>query len=209
MRRILLLFAMALTPLVAATLTEEDRNFAIKELENSRRLLMESLKGVTAEQWKFKPAPDRWSIAECVEHLTLTEDALMQFVAEKLLKTEPIQRLGAINRQDDLEILKSAKDRSRKAIASESLRPTNQWPRRNLLLDEFRRRRERTVEYARGTSDDLRAHVEQVGPGRVRDGFQYLLIISGHTERHVVQIEEIKKNPQYPSDSYKKTRSRP
>jgi hypothetical protein len=206
MRRTLLLLAMALPTLVAATLTDQDRAFGVKQLENSRKLFLESIKGLTEEQWKFKPAPDRWSIAECAEHITLSEEVLMQFVTEKLLKNAVVPRMGAIDRQDDLDVIRSAKDRSTKATAPGTLRPTGKWPTRTLLTDEFRKRRERTIEYIRTTQNDLRAHVEESGPGRIRDGFQYIMLISAHSERHTAQIEEIKQSPRFPPSSHKKSR---
>ncbi len=61
----------------------------------------------------------------------------------------------------------------------------------------FREKRDATLDYTRTTSDDLRGHV--VGKGDTqRDAYQYLLMIAGHTERHVAQINEVKAAAGYP-----------
>ena len=62
-------------------------------------------------------------------------------------------------------------------------------------LEAFRKLHARLLDYARTTSDNLRGHVvdrEQC------DAYQWLLLISTHTQRHILQIREIKKNPEFP-----------
>jgi hypothetical protein len=34
--------------------------------------------------------------------------------------------------------------------------------------------------------------------GREQDAYQLILVIAGHTERHVAQIDEVKADPRYP-----------
>jgi hypothetical protein len=62
-------------------------------------------------------------------------------------------------------------------------------------LQDFAEKRAKTIEYARTTQDDLRAHVT---PGPRVDGYQYLLMMAGHSERHVAQMNEVKTATGYP-----------
>jgi len=46
-----------------------DRAALLKYLEKTRAELVNATKGLSTEQWNFKPAADRWSVAEIAEHL--------------------------------------------------------------------------------------------------------------------------------------------
>jgi hypothetical protein len=62
-------------------------------------------------------------------------------------------------------------------------------------LDAFRKLHAEMLEYARTTDEDLRSHVvEREGS----DAHQWLLLISTHEQRHVLQIREIKAHPKFP-----------
>src|SRR5271154_3303011 len=56
-------------------MTPEERTKVLKYLEESRKEFLASIDGVTAEQWKWKPAPERWSVGETAEHIVLAEAA--------------------------------------------------------------------------------------------------------------------------------------
>ncbi len=47
-----------------------------KLLKDTEKNLKEQLKGLSEAQLKFKPAPDRWSIEECVKHIAMSEDIM-------------------------------------------------------------------------------------------------------------------------------------
>src|SRR5688572_7590560 len=79
-----LVFASALTLTARAqtpsteksALTSEERQAAIKYLEDTRQKVLDSVKNLSDEQWKFKPAADRWAAAEVAEHIAISEGAL-------------------------------------------------------------------------------------------------------------------------------------
>ena len=56
-----------------ARMTPEERTNALRWLEESRREFLAAIDGLTDEQWKWKPAPDRWSVGEVAEHVILAE----------------------------------------------------------------------------------------------------------------------------------------
>jgi hypothetical protein len=51
------------------------------------------------------------------------------------------------------------------------------------------------LQYVRTTNDDLRAHVVE---REQSDAYQWLLLISTHAQRHILQIREIKADPKFP-----------
>src|SRR5215813_2930737 len=77
-----LLLAMLASTMGAATAKAQndpspaDREKAVQYLESTKNAVLTATKGLSDVQWNFKPAPDRWSIAEVVEHLAAAEDML-------------------------------------------------------------------------------------------------------------------------------------
>ncbi len=61
-------------------------------------------------------------------------------------------------------------------------------------LEAFRKLRAEMLEYVRTTEDDLRSHLV---PKEDVDAYQWILEISAHTQRHILQIREIKANPNF------------
>jgi len=80
----LALIAVSALSLCAAdsSITKEDRAQATQLLEASRSEYYAALKDVTPEQWKWKPAPERWSVGEVAEHIALAEALLFGKVTE-------------------------------------------------------------------------------------------------------------------------------
>ncbi len=65
-------------------------------------------------------------------------------------------------------------------------------------VTSFAEARERTLEFARTTRADLRAHFVR-NPLFTLDGVQWLLFVAAHNERHLLQIQEVKDSPGFPS----------
>jgi hypothetical protein len=62
-------------------------------------------------------------------------------------------------------------------------------------LAAFRTLRATMLDYAKATNDDLRRRALLDGN---MDVYQWFLMISSHSQRHVLQIREIKASPGYP-----------
>jgi len=67
-------------------LSEKDRYYAVKHLKASREKFLMSVAGLSEAQLRFKSAPDRWSIVEIIEHLTLAEDFLFGIISAPNMK---------------------------------------------------------------------------------------------------------------------------
>jgi hypothetical protein len=171
----------------AGTLTKQERKQLIQHLKESEKMLKNATKGLSLEQWRFKAAPDKWSVQECVEHLTLAEEVGLEFMGD-ILKSPP----GKVKDGDDT-FYQTNTDRSKKVQAPDVLRPTGQWPDPKKLLKEFSARRKKTIEFVETTQEDLRGHVF----GGF-DGYQAVLAAAAHTERHVAQMREVKTDPHFP-----------
>src|SRR5262245_26031839 len=69
-------------------MTAEDRAKVIKLLNESHKQTLDLLAGLSEEQLRFKPAPEKWSVIEVAEHIYLAEGLLFGAV-EKALADKP------------------------------------------------------------------------------------------------------------------------
>jgi uncharacterized damage-inducible protein DinB len=198
--RIIFLLVLVTSTAAGQGLAKSDRDFIIKHLKQTQKELHAAVKGVNDEQWKWKPAPERWSVGECVEHLVKAETFLRNFVSGDALKkpATPEKKNPAKAKEQDEAILKQVADRTRRAQAPEQAAPTGQWPDRKALLKEFDARRKATIEFARTAPADLRAYFFDSGPLAGSDYYQILLVISSHTQRHIAQMREVMAEPNFP-----------
>jgi hypothetical protein len=181
-----------------APLTDADRAALVTELKASQQAVVDTVKGLTPEQMTFKPGPDRWSVAECVEHLAATEPALFGFIQGKVLKTPPASEADrAKTAGKDTGVMEMVTNRTKKFQAPNEIRPTGRWTGRDDLLKALDDARAKTIEWAQTTKDDLRAHVTS-GPGGELDGYQWIMYLSGHTRRHLAQMKEVMASPNFP-----------
>jgi hypothetical protein len=95
------------------------------------------------------------------------------------------------------ELVDRMKDRSKPANAPAELRPTGRWQPGPELVNEFRTRRDRMIQYIGETKDPLTSTYGKWGP-MVTDVYQALHAIPAHTERHLMQISEVKASAGYP-----------
>jgi uncharacterized damage-inducible protein DinB len=184
----------------AVTLTPAERESALRSFQATHDKFLQSIAGLSQAQWKFKPGPDRWSVAEVAEHITVSESTLFGLVQKQVMTSAAApEKREQVKGKDEI-VLQKVPDRSRKAQAPEFLRPTGRWASEADLTKAFEESRKATMDYVRTTSDDLRDHFMDhpaLGP---LDGYQWLLLISAHSERHTAQIEEVKADPNFPKN---------
>src|SRR4051812_48969608 len=186
------------TALESATLTAEERTKAIDYLKQTQKEFLSSIEGVSEAQWKFKAAPDRWSIAETAEHITVTEQFIWDLVTGKIMKSPAAPEKRAEVKGKEEMILTKIPDRSRKAQAPEPLKPTGRWATREALAKEFESIRAKEIAYVTETKEDLRSHFEEHPAVKTLDAWQWLLFNGAHCKRHTAQILEVKTDANYP-----------
>jgi len=179
-------------------MTKAERAYLLSELNSSEESLLTSIKGLSHAQWTFKPSPDVWSIEECTEHLILAEDLIFN-EALKVLQTPAVMRLPNATSDGDRQLVAQMEDRSKKAKAPKVIQPTGMFSTPESAAQEFKLRRDRTIEYVKTTNDPLRVHVGDGPAGPPADVYQFLLEMSAHSVRHTVQIREVKSSTGYPS----------
>lgn len=177
-------------------LTKAERKLAATEMKGTSKHLVKSVKGLSDAQLNFKSSPNSWSIAECTEHITISENTIFGML-EGALKTAADPSKRADVKMTDEQLLKMIVDRSNKVKTSEAFEPSGKFGNHEATLNAFLEKRKANIKFVKTTEEDLRNRYQQVPFGTI-DAFQILLFMSAHTERHVLQIEEVKADANFP-----------
>src|SRR5437879_12031298 len=108
----------------AQDVTQAEKDKALQYLETTKKNLTEATKGLSEAQWNFKPASDRWSVAQVMEHLAAAEDFIRGITKEKVM-TSSAGEPGRDFKKTDEAVLMMVPDRTHKAQQPEPLVPTN------------------------------------------------------------------------------------
>jgi hypothetical protein len=193
------LIALLLTSGAAAAsaqeVTQAEKDRALQYLETTKKNVLEATKGLSEAQWNFKPAPDRWSVAQVMEHIAAAEDFIRDLVKEKVMMA-PAGEAGRDVKKTDEGVLMMVPDRTTKVQAPEPLVPTNRFGSPDASIKHFVESRATTVNFLK-TTTGLRDHVADSPLGKL-DGYEFVLLIAAHSERHTKQINEVKADPNFP-----------
>jgi hypothetical protein len=162
-----ILFCTAATSLRAQEVTQAEKDRAIQYLEKTKQGVIDATKGLSDEQWNFKAGPDRWSIAQCMEHIAAAEDYIRGIVVEKVMAA-PAAPDRDTKKIDD-GVMAKVPDRSQKAQAPEPLVPTNRFGSPDASLKHFLESREKTEDFLK-TTPGLRDHAVDSPLGVKMDG---------------------------------------
>jgi len=163
-------------------------------LEDTRLEVLQKTAGLTDEQWTFKPAADRWSAADIVEHLMLVEQANLG----------AIHQAGKGNDQwaekttgKDAMLDKMLPDRSEKFQAPDSMQPTGAHSRAE-LIEGFLTERAKTVAMAADQKTPWKSRIVEGLPVGPLGAQQVMRLLARHTERHLKQLNEVLADSEFP-----------
>ena len=155
-----------------------------------------AVEGLSEAQLNFKPAPERWSVAEVAEHIAAAEDMFLGMIEGQVLQA-PARTEPANLQEIDQLILTAIPDRTQKRQAPEPLVPTRRFGNVAETLKHFQDSRAKTLALL-AERNDLRAHATDSPLGQKLDAYQWLLFLSAHCERHTKQINEVKADANFP-----------
>ena len=176
--------------------TQAEKDKALQYLESTQQGVMDATKGLSAAQWNFKSAPERWSVAEVMEHIAAAEDFIRGNITENVMKAPARPAAEDVKALDDIVVAKIP-DRSVKAQAPEPLKPTNRFGSPEASLKHFLESRQ-TTEAFLTSHNDLRDHATDSPLGKKLDAYEWILFLTAHSERHTKQILEVKADPNFP-----------
>jgi uncharacterized damage-inducible protein DinB len=175
----------------AAPMTKLEREQLVAHFEMTERWLGLELRGLSEAQLKWRAAEGKWSILDVLDHLTVAEPQYWQWLEEGMKEPATLQR----GQDPDENFLWYGIDRTNRNKTAAAREPKGQLTDAADGLAKFNKLRARMLEYARTTQDELRTHSVQKSK---TDLYQWLLMISTHSQRHLLQIQEIKASSGFP-----------
>jgi len=196
-----LLLAGAASPARAAdaSITKDERQKIVDLLHESKAEFLAAVANLSDEQWKWKPAPNRWSVGECAEHIVLSEGALFG-KAQEALKNPPDPDWEIKTKGKTEIILDVMAARKGKAQAPEEIQPAGKMSRAEIMA-KFAEVRARTLKTVETVQVPLKEHLapHPFAFFNPLNAYQWLLYIPLHNMRHDKQIEEVKATAGFPA----------
>jgi hypothetical protein len=183
--------------IVNNSISKADRKYALNLMKESHKDVMKATKGLSEAQLDFKAAPDRWSVKECVFHIAASEKMLWGMF-ENAMKAAPNPEKRTEIKVKDEELVMMLKDRSKKNQAPEPIQPKNTgYKNIEEALADFKDTRTAHIRYMRTSTEDMRNRVVQLSTGWM-DCYQLYLLIGAHSQRHTMQLNEVKAAAGFP-----------
>lgn len=180
----------------ATELTDAERKYAVQLLQETEEAIIKKVRGLSPDQLNFKADANTWSVAECVEHIAISENNIFGFCQMSLKEPADPSKRSELKMSDEA-IVKMIADRTQKRKTQEAFEPTGKFGSFEATLAEFKTRRDSNINYVKTTKDDLRNHYNDFPFGKI-DAYQTILFMASHSKRHYDQIVEITKNSKFP-----------
>jgi hypothetical protein len=183
-------------------MTPVDREFALKGLDDSRERLLRAVRGLSRVQLEYRPAAERWSVAENLEHVIVAEKYVLGRLEGLVQEAPDSSRHSNWEGRDEPLVREVAKERDARVQAPQAFRPIGRWPIEK-LVPEFEVARALSREFAAFTQGDLRLRFFRHPAPAVGeiDSYQWLLLIGAHCDRHCTQSQEMMASPGFPRHS--------
>lgn len=201
---LVLLFTLALMQAATqeAGLSDQERRQLIDLIAESQETFLGLLAGVSDEQWDFKPAPDRWSIGECAEHIMRSNESLFAS-AKEALDSEPDPNWFETTKGKTEFILRVMPNRNAGgaggATAPQEVRPTGDLSRAE-IVQRFRALYEEIGALASKSEGPVKSHTKK-HPFPVfgdLNAYDWAIYVPLHTIRHSKQMIEVMETNGYP-----------
>jgi hypothetical protein len=168
-----------------------DRQHLVAHFEMTESWLTDEVSNLSPQQLAFRPSPTSWNVLDVVEHLDLSEPGYWKIVQSALA----LPASKKLSTSTDLDRIWYGIDRTQRTKTVPAETPKGTFTELAPALKQFTALRATMLEYIKSSNDDWRHH--QV-PDWDRDAYQFLLMISAHSQRHILQIREIKHDPNFP-----------
>ena len=166
----------------------------LRHLDANRAVLHAAVDAVPPALREKKPAPDRWSVAETLEHLSRVEEGITRLLALRLSEAgaagllQPERDESPVAGSIDHALIT---DRRRRVTAGERVLPRGEMDAETALsaLANSRAKLRDLLVANDGLALGVVSHPHPfLGP---IDGYQWFVFIGSHEARHADQIREI------------------
>jgi len=169
-------------------MTSEQRTTYLKYLSESTEAVLQALDEIPAKQFGERPSEDRWSAADVMEHLIKVESFIIDNLSQ--IGPDPINS-AMIETLSDEEVLKQASDAEQRSQAREESRPSGMFKEKEEAVNAFRERRQKSHDFIVQTDANLTSFTFPHPRMGLMSGTNWLGFVSGHSLKHVPQLESI------------------
>ena len=159
----------------------------LKSLHDSRAEFRAAAEGLTEEQAKTKPAPERWSVLDCVEHIVLAEGRFLGWLQNPEAAPAP-----PVDHEKEGQLLARVASRETRANAPDPVQPTGRFATLAEALTQFDAVRARSIAFAESQGAGIYALSAKhpfFGPV---NGAEVMCLMVAHCRRHAAQMHEVR-----------------
>src|SRR5579864_4553026 len=130
----------------------EERSEIVEVLEQSRTVFNDAAKGFSESQAAASPAAGRWSVLQCIEHVTTVEERFLGFLERAGRLDSPL-----IDPKKESDLMARVTNRTTRAEAPEPVRPMGRFASLAEAVEGFNAARSRTVAFVEARAPELPA----------------------------------------------------
>ena len=181
-----------------------DAEFAelMKMMDDAQDMLLGLITGLSDEQWNFKQAPDRWSVAECTEHIVRSQRLLLEAAQSAMAAPENpdwAEKTAGKNAFVRRVMPNRNPGGAGGAQAPQEIVPTENW-NRGRAIEEFYKIQGVCRAYMETVDREVKNHTfdHPFPVFGTLSAYDWLIYIPLHTVRHSKQIIEVQSDQNYP-----------
>ena len=173
-------------------MTVGDRQRLVAHLEMTEAWLDSEVNGLSDAQLNFKMTPESWSVEEVVDAPRDRRAAVLGSVQRVACQAGEARLQAAGHRR---AMLWYGIDRTQRTTTGEARVPRDQFPDLKASLASFKKLRAEMMKTAKEIAGgSARPPIPDREPGSV----SWFLMISTHSQRHIMQIREVKAHKDFP-----------
>jgi len=167
-------------------MSPQEKSEVVRLLETSRDELLAAARGVPSEKANVRTEADRWSVLECIDHITTVEERFRGFLERPEQPKAP-----PVDRQKEAELAARVSSRAVRVTAPEPVQPKGRFSGLAEALEYFSACRATTIRFAEDHSAGLYQLAAEHPRFGLMNGTELLTIVASHARRHADQIREI------------------
>jgi len=164
-----------------------------------------SFGGLSAEQLNWKPSADRWSVAQCLDHLLTSNKGylpVIESVRSGKKRTRFLERLPVLPGLAGKLLIKSLDPASTRKLKSPKTFEPAQSDISATVIDDFVAQQEQVIEGMKSTSHLDLEKIVITSPAlsaitySLMDAYRIIVV---HEQRHLQQAKRVTAEPNFPS----------
>jgi hypothetical protein len=165
----------------------QESNQILKALHDSRGEFRAAAAGLSDEQAKTSPAPGRWSVIQCVEHIVLAETRFLGWLENPVADPAP-----PVDHQKEAKLLMGVASRETRVNAPDPVQPTGRFATLTDALEHFDAIRAKTIAFAEKQGAGLYSLAAKHAFFGPVNGAEVMCLMAAHSRRHAAQMQEIR-----------------